>query len=214
MGFASASRISRDSCQAGAEHFQQCAEFALLCNRGLGPLAVTVLPIPLARRAAAITCAVRASVRANRARGSSDGLIVVAGKSISASHCPQRKTPALGARVSRRMGEGLGAGGHPTGVARLTPRRPPVPCLRDYFRAQPIGYMLDTTEFNAVAKGMSPSLREKPLEGGATQKHDPGNRIRCASRRAPLRNPRQCREGRCTMASISRAAFTQPCAGW
>ena len=35
-------------CQASAEHFQQCAEFPLLCNRGLGPLAVMVLPIALA----------------------------------------------------------------------------------------------------------------------------------------------------------------------
>ena len=26
---------------------EQCAEFPLLCNRRLGPLAVTVLPIPL-----------------------------------------------------------------------------------------------------------------------------------------------------------------------
>src|SRR5262249_62266426 len=41
------------SCQAVAEHFQQCAEFPLLRNRHLGPLAVTVLAIPLARRAAA-----------------------------------------------------------------------------------------------------------------------------------------------------------------
>jgi len=32
----------RISCQASAEHLQQCAEFALLRNRGLGPLAVTV----------------------------------------------------------------------------------------------------------------------------------------------------------------------------
>ena len=38
-------------CQASAEHFQQCAEFLPLRNRGLGPLAVTVLPIPLASRA-------------------------------------------------------------------------------------------------------------------------------------------------------------------
>ena len=30
------------------EDFQQCAEFALFRNRGLGALAVTVLPIPLA----------------------------------------------------------------------------------------------------------------------------------------------------------------------
>ena len=37
------------SCQASAEHFQQCAEFLPLGNRGLGPLAVTVLPIALAR---------------------------------------------------------------------------------------------------------------------------------------------------------------------
>jgi hypothetical protein len=40
------------SCQAGAEHFQQCAEFPLLRNRSLRALAVTVLPIPLARWAA------------------------------------------------------------------------------------------------------------------------------------------------------------------
>ena len=39
-------------CQASTEHLQQCAEFLLLRNRGLGPLAVTVLPIALARRAA------------------------------------------------------------------------------------------------------------------------------------------------------------------
>jgi hypothetical protein len=45
------------SCQASAEHFQQCAEFLLLRNRGFGALAVTVLPVPLARRAAATACA-------------------------------------------------------------------------------------------------------------------------------------------------------------
>jgi hypothetical protein len=44
------------SPQASAEHLQQCAEFLALSNRGLGPLAVTVLPIPLARRAAATVC--------------------------------------------------------------------------------------------------------------------------------------------------------------
>jgi hypothetical protein len=37
------------SCQASTEHFEQCAEFPLLRNRGLGPLAVTVLAIPLPR---------------------------------------------------------------------------------------------------------------------------------------------------------------------
>ena len=35
------------SCQASTEHFEQCAEFALLCNRRLGALAMTVLSIPL-----------------------------------------------------------------------------------------------------------------------------------------------------------------------
>src|SRR5262249_60135376 len=44
-------------CQTSTEHFQQRAEFLPLRNRGLGPLAVTVLPIPLARRAAATVCA-------------------------------------------------------------------------------------------------------------------------------------------------------------
>ena len=42
---------------ASAQHFEQCAELALLRNRGLGALAVTVLPIALARRAAATACA-------------------------------------------------------------------------------------------------------------------------------------------------------------
>jgi hypothetical protein len=45
------------SSQASAEHFQQCAEFLPLRNRGLGPLAVTVLPISLTRRAATTPCA-------------------------------------------------------------------------------------------------------------------------------------------------------------
>ena len=34
------------------QSLQQCAEFALLRNRGFGPLAVTVLPVALASRAA------------------------------------------------------------------------------------------------------------------------------------------------------------------
>src|SRR5262245_58245827 len=45
------------SCHASAEHFQQCAEFPLLRNRGLGPLAVTVLAISLTRRGTATACA-------------------------------------------------------------------------------------------------------------------------------------------------------------
>jgi hypothetical protein len=39
------------------EQFQQCAEFPLLRNRGLGPLTVTILSIPLARRTATTACA-------------------------------------------------------------------------------------------------------------------------------------------------------------
>jgi ATP-dependent DNA ligase len=45
------------SCQVSTEHFEQFAEFALLPNRRLGALAVTVLAIPLARRGAATDCA-------------------------------------------------------------------------------------------------------------------------------------------------------------
>jgi hypothetical protein len=41
------------SPQASAKHFQQCAEFLPLRNRGFGTLAVTILPVPFARRAAA-----------------------------------------------------------------------------------------------------------------------------------------------------------------
>ena len=41
------------SPQARAKRFQQRAEFLLLRNRTLSPLAVTVLPVPPARRAAA-----------------------------------------------------------------------------------------------------------------------------------------------------------------
>jgi hypothetical protein len=44
-------------CQASAEHLEECAEFSLLRNRGLGALAVTVLPVPIARRAATTACA-------------------------------------------------------------------------------------------------------------------------------------------------------------
>jgi hypothetical protein len=42
---------------ASAEHFQQCAEFLPLRNRALCPLAVTVLPIPVAGRPTATACA-------------------------------------------------------------------------------------------------------------------------------------------------------------
>ena len=49
----------RCACQASAQHFQQCAEFPLLRNRALGPLAVTVLPVAVARRAAATRTSTR-----------------------------------------------------------------------------------------------------------------------------------------------------------
>src|SRR6516162_6309631 len=45
------------SCQASTEHFQQCAEFPLLRNRGLGAIAMTVLAISLTRRGTATACA-------------------------------------------------------------------------------------------------------------------------------------------------------------
>jgi hypothetical protein len=47
----------REIMQASVEHFQKCAELPLLCNRGLRAVAVTELPIPLARRAAGAACA-------------------------------------------------------------------------------------------------------------------------------------------------------------
>jgi hypothetical protein len=69
---------------------------------------------------------------------------------------PQSKTPALGARVSRRMGEGLGAGGTPPALPVQRAGVPPVPVCEIIFAPQPVGYMLDTTELNAVAKGHVP----------------------------------------------------------
>ena len=58
-GSAAMLRRAAQNCsrQASPEHFQQCAELLPLRNRGLGSLTVTVLPIPLARRAAATACA-------------------------------------------------------------------------------------------------------------------------------------------------------------
>src|SRR5262249_61452932 len=57
LNYACAGTRFYDSCQASTEHLEECAEFPLLRNRRLGPLAVTVLPITLARRAAATVCA-------------------------------------------------------------------------------------------------------------------------------------------------------------
>jgi hypothetical protein len=55
------------SPQASAKHFQQCAEFLPLRNRGLGTLAVTILPVPFARGAAATACAGKLESRTARA---------------------------------------------------------------------------------------------------------------------------------------------------
>ena len=51
--------MARQNCsrQASPEHFQQCAKFLPLRNRGVGPLAVTILPIALASRGTATSCA-------------------------------------------------------------------------------------------------------------------------------------------------------------
>src|SRR6516162_5088164 len=62
------------SCQPSAEHFEQCAEFLPLRNRGLGPLAVTILPIALARRPAATSCAAVQSTAALFRRWRAAGL--------------------------------------------------------------------------------------------------------------------------------------------
>jgi hypothetical protein len=56
------------SCQASAKHFQQCAEFLPLRNRGFGTLTVTILPIPFAWRGAATA---RAAVQSTAALFSS-----------------------------------------------------------------------------------------------------------------------------------------------
>ena len=61
------------SIQASAEHFKQCAEFLLLRNRGLGPIAATALPIPLARRGAAAAKATEAAAPPRGHRSCRDG---------------------------------------------------------------------------------------------------------------------------------------------
>jgi hypothetical protein len=57
MGLTEGLPKPREIMSGQAEHLEQCAEFPLLRNRGLGALAVTVLPIALARRGAATACA-------------------------------------------------------------------------------------------------------------------------------------------------------------
>jgi hypothetical protein len=50
------------SGQASAEHFQHCTEFLPLRNRGLGPLAVAVLSVALARRVAVTRMPIRCPI--------------------------------------------------------------------------------------------------------------------------------------------------------
>ena len=74
MASGSTARCRTDSCQASAEHFQQCAEFPLLRNRGLGPLGVTILPIPLVGRGTATFCAAVQSTAPVFVAGNRQGL--------------------------------------------------------------------------------------------------------------------------------------------
>ena len=102
---------AQGSCQASAEHFQQCAEFLPLRNRGLGPLAVTVLPIPFARRGTATACAaVQSHAALDRGR-------------VPIFRIKAIRSAAIGSRKSQ--------GSAPrTPVGPLTPTRPvlAVPC--------------------------------------------------------------------------------------
>ena len=58
------------SRQASSEHFQQCAEFLLLCNRGLGALAVTSTN---ARSSAALRSSAFSNVSVTANSGPSEG---------------------------------------------------------------------------------------------------------------------------------------------
>ena len=66
-------------CQASAEHFQQCAEFLPLRNRGIGPLAVMALPILLASRAPLLYWAEAGSVASGLLSRKCSALVHVGG---------------------------------------------------------------------------------------------------------------------------------------
>jgi Resolvase, N terminal domain len=84
------------SGQASAEHFQQCAEFLLLRNRGLGPLAVTVLSIALAMRAAATVCAAVQST-------DRQGFPPAPRQALRVQHPPRLPQPAFPFPAARRL---------------------------------------------------------------------------------------------------------------
>jgi hypothetical protein len=69
-------------CYPALEHFQQCAEFLPLRNRGLGALAVAVLPIPLARRAAANAAGVALSRKGAKSRTGGRKLVMLMARPI------------------------------------------------------------------------------------------------------------------------------------
>jgi hypothetical protein len=70
------------SSQASAEHFKQCAEFLLLRNRGLGPIAATALPIPLARRGAAAAKATEAAAPPQATEAAATAMVLAAAKAV------------------------------------------------------------------------------------------------------------------------------------
>src|SRR6516165_4858168 len=93
-----------ESC---TEPFQQRAEFLLLRNRGLGPLPVTVLAIPLARRGTATACAAVQSFRpcAFFSSGLESGLRIDRFVPILFAVQPNLRYPSSGAasRFTRRF---------------------------------------------------------------------------------------------------------------
>ena len=62
------------SSQSSPEHLQQCAELSTLRNRGLGPLAVTILPVAFAGRRAATRCPAVQSTSPFTGRGAPAGV--------------------------------------------------------------------------------------------------------------------------------------------
>src|SRR5215471_3425801 len=101
--------------QASAKHFEQCAEFLPLRNRGLGPLAMTVLPIAFARRGR------RYRLR-RRNVGARSGAIIVAVSLLPVSNGvergrdePTRRARAPGAALVRQAQDR--SRDHPRGTA-------------------------------------------------------------------------------------------------
>src|SRR5262249_46868420 len=75
---------------------QQCAEFLLLRNRRLGALAVTVLPIPFARRPAATVCAAVQAI-------DRQGFPPAPRRALRVQHPPRLPQPAFTFPAARRL---------------------------------------------------------------------------------------------------------------